>query len=738
MLLAAIAGLQMAVPLVPSESVAQGTGAIFALAWLLVALFALALLPSMRVPLRWGAPEILTGLLGVWILGSAIARAWSGNPRATWNVTWQWLALLAGFWTVRHVFRGGAERRAMAAVMIALATLLASHGMYQFFYGIPLQRARYHEATERQKQEILRANGVDPNPTSPQRRHFEDRLRSTEPFATFALTNSLAGLLAPWLVVAGGLLLASARRTNMPLSARVLLAAVSAAMLLCLVLTKSRAAWLATTAGALVLFVPGLRAGQHPTVPRALVALLAIAAAVLVGVLSGALDRQVVTEIGLSAAYRFQYWQAALQMVLEWPLFGTGPGNFQDYYTQFKLPIASETVADPHNLVLEVAAIAGIVAGLAFIGLLAVVTWRLLPRHSYDEPPSEPGQGGHYASVLGIYIGGCVASVLGVVIGWNAGFAPDIIPAIDLPVIWVLGPPLLAAVLFLLDPWVRRGTLPRSLIFAAWITALLNLLAAGGISYPGVAQTFWLLAALGLAIADPPASPATAAMTFWNWRTMAMMLCGVGLAFGCWLNGVRPVREASRLLNLAARSQTFERATSLYAAAAQADPWDPRPWQWLAEVHQLHWLEDRAPDRQRDVLSSLEQARRRDSRSFSFAMREGWLHLQTYRAAGTTEALERSLEAYRRATKLYPNSNYAHAQLAWVLHVAGQGRAAAEEAELALKLDALNPHIEQKLSQRTLADPAESMDGEPHGPPAPTERAEQVMQKLRTAKDQRP
>src|SRR4029079_17190304 len=52
--------------------------------------------------------------------------------------------------------------------------------------------------------------------------------------------------------------------------------------------------------------------------------------------------------------------------------------NFQDYYTRFKLPQASEEVRDPHNFVLEVWATAGTVAALALIGAIVMLVRREL------------------------------------------------------------------------------------------------------------------------------------------------------------------------------------------------------------------------------------------------------------------------------------------------------------------------------------------------------------------------
>src|SRR5207302_8601434 len=54
------------------------------------------------------------------------------------------------------------------------------------------------------------------------------------------------------------------------------------------------------------------------------------------------------------------------------------------------------------------------------------------------------------------------------------------------------------AALAFMRPWILHGTLPRRLPALAAAVLAINLLAAGGIAYPGVAGTFWMLVALAL------------------------------------------------------------------------------------------------------------------------------------------------------------------------------------------------------------------------------------------------
>ena len=55
----------------------------------------------------------------------------------------------------------------------------------------------------------MREAGLNYPPGTPLRDLFEKRLKNREPLATFALTNSLAAALAPWLVVGLGLVAAT-------------------------------------------------------------------------------------------------------------------------------------------------------------------------------------------------------------------------------------------------------------------------------------------------------------------------------------------------------------------------------------------------------------------------------------------------------------------------------------------------------------------------------------------------
>ena len=68
-------------------------------------------------------------------------------------------------------------------------------------------------------------------------------------------------------------------------------------------------------------------------------------------------------------------------------------------------------------------------------------------------------------------------------------------------------------------PWVRSGTFPPALAGVGVAVLLVDLLTTGGIGFPAVAQSLWLLLALGLDGAWPREVP----------RAVAIVLLAIGL-----------------------------------------------------------------------------------------------------------------------------------------------------------------------------------------------------------------
>ena len=256
-LLGATCALFVAQPLTANESAAsRGDGLPIVMLWIaLAALWTLGAIGRRRFAVRFGWTDAAVLVL---VAVHTIAAVWAtrhGSPRPALNALWVWIGFALSFVLARQSIVTPREARAVVAVMIALAVALAGHGLYQYFYEAPMNVAKY----QRDPDAALAEAGVWSEPDSPERRLFEERLYSSEPLGTFALANSLAGYLAPWLVVTLGIGFSSLAGRQSGLGAfwtRFLcVLPVAACIALTLFLTKSRSAWLAGAFGLLLLMV---------------------------------------------------------------------------------------------------------------------------------------------------------------------------------------------------------------------------------------------------------------------------------------------------------------------------------------------------------------------------------------------------------------------------------------------------------------------------------------------------
>lgn len=687
--------LAVATPLIPSEAVAEtGAGLFLIMLWLLL-LLGWAAAGLLRGQLAIRADGVLAAIVvfAALVATSGWIMAWNGNPRATINSVWQWIAFAVIFFLARQWIVLPVTQRAFCAVMVGLAVALSGLGYYQFFVSMPETRARYSEDPVGTMQQ---ANVGDPN--DPQIAElFRNRVMSIEPIATFALTNSFAAFLTPWLVLCAGIAVSTAWRRE-PHAWRSMVGPSLALVLIggCFFLTKSRASWAAAVCGCALLMYYGRR-GAEPFSWRLPVAVaLGVVLLLLGAVMVGGLDAEVLSEAPKSLVYRFEYWQATAAMIRDYPLWGVGVGNFQDYYTAYKLPQASETVADPHNFLLEIWATSGTLALLAFlaIGLAAARKLRtaaILPIESTPTPTAldEPPSPHETAARTAVYLGAAVGALIAYPIGLAAQFLPDL-------TFLAVGLPLGAVSVYLLDSWVRRGELSLQVLVVAIAVFLINLLAAGGIGFAAVATSLWLLLALMLNRQN------LRQHVFFLRPSVRGVVCvaAVGLIAACYMTAYRPTLQGTALASEAAAAAVLGRskeAVNLCQAAAQADPLSPEPWKQLALLALEPWLAG-------DASASLEfeqaahEALRRDGRSFALWKTIGDWRMEAYRVGSEPVELQKALAAYEKAVTLYPNNARLRAEWAWNLSVAGDAKRAAAEADRALRLDQSHAHKNQKLA----------------------------------------
>ena len=275
-------------------------------------------------------------------------------------------------------------------------------------------------------------------------------------------------------------------------------------------------------------------------------------------------------------------------------LAGLWSGELQGVLrARYKLPEASEVVSDPHNFLLEVAATAGLPALVLFaaIAVLGAVDVRRAKRADRKTLTLDAGNhadhnGAGRPAVVPVYAGLAVGTVLAIPAGWAGG------ETLDLAIVW-LTLPVMGLIVWLLHPWVRGGTLSIGQVAIAMAALLINLLAAGGIGFPGLGQNVWILAAIVLNLAESPLNEARGALVRRKLMKVGGFAAALLLAGACYVTMYRPVLAARGHL-ADARLRTWDRQlqeTELWAAAA-ADRWWARPCEDLAMLAVAGWTEE--------------------------------------------------------------------------------------------------------------------------------------------------
>jgi hypothetical protein len=693
-------------------------GAAAGLPWI-VAVFlvgGLALLPSLlagKFAFRWAPTD--AAVIALSALAAISARR-GADWRIAINLAWDWVALGIVYLLLRNLPRTRAESNALGLALAATAASVAAYGLFQGAVELP----ELQQAFRRNPAAILTKMNIVPG--TPAAKAFENRLvGSNEVYSTFGLANSLAGFLVGPLVLILGLILENLGRPG-DRGARwgvVLMAAPPTLLVLvCLILTKGRSAWIGLLVASAMLAWRARRILPR----RELIGLLTAGAVVVLGLTAAGLatrrlDPLVLTQSFMSMRYRLEYWRGAWGVITEgapsparalatntfWA--GVGPGNFGSHYLLYKLPQSSEEIQDPHNLFIEVWAIAGFWALVALLAALGSAFWFLLwpkARASEDadasvDPPStwdpEPPN-----SVGWLVFASGLGWVVVVLLGRMNLFQEDLLPR------WlILGFSWLLAALMLGPLW-RRASTPAFVFGAAAMGVMVNLLAAGGIGIPTVSLALWGLIALGLNVRED--APSGRLRTVES-RLPPFALGAVGAAVAGTFVGYtvpfwRSEAEIARAQDLIdRRPPDFEKAEDAYVLAEQLDRYNARAWVSHAYLQLLAWqYRGEKPEdlRWRTIpmlmLKAAEFPRNPDAwtlhseRATMIKTLLNWVGpslppKEVIRMKGSI------VEATRTASRLYPTNAMLRARLAEASVEVSMYRDAVKEADEALRLDEL-------------------------------------------------
>ncbi|RMF87212.1 MAG: hypothetical protein D6741_20835 [Planctomycetota bacterium] len=374
-------------------------------------------------------------------------------------------------------------------------------------------------------------------------------------------------------------------------------------------------------------------------------------------------------------------------------------------------PTAGEEVSDPHNFLLEVAATAGIPAAVALVGFLACtffVGWRSGLSHPgvSTHEPSPPQPSDHWATV-GLVAGWLLAYPLGLLTSAPPGAAA-----------FLIGIPVACAVYFALlrSPVISKADTVR-LASCALFALVVDLCATGGIAFPGVAASFWLLAAIlhaaGTWQADSRAEDTTSAdeagtaecrppaQRFIRLAVPPLLpsLAALGLLVGAYMTAYRPVLEC-RLRLMEAESalrQDFDLAVDRLRRAAQADPWSAEPWRRLTELYESRWYYSRDDKALAELDVALGEWLKRSPDRPSTLLSAAETSLRVAERTRATAWRDRTFRLFEKAVAAAPTQALIRARYAQALAEFGRENDARTMATSALELHRITPHENRKL-----------------------------------------
>ena len=237
--------------------------------------------------------------------------------------------------------------QALVPLLVALGSLAALRAVAQHHVFFPGAAAAIRSERPEESGELL------------------GRLLSGRPSGPFSLPAALGGFLALGLPAAASMALRPGRA-----SVRLAAAAGLLVQAYALFLSRSVGAVAATCAGLLIL-APAMAPARRRSVAGALL----LGAAVLAGFFLFARRAEILQAPGGDPlSLRAGNWGAALSMIRDHPVLGTGPGSFGTFYPRYLRPGMNET-RYAHNSYLQIAAGWGLWAIVPLLSLVGAA-WR--------------------------------------------------------------------------------------------------------------------------------------------------------------------------------------------------------------------------------------------------------------------------------------------------------------------------------------------------------------------------
>ncbi len=680
--------------------------------WLCIAVLLLALTAR-----RWRGPG--HGVMVLWWAVGAAVWLWHGwHDAAALRIGGNWAGATALGLAALHLAGDARLKKFIVLGLLATIIPLSAAAVYQVAVEHPQTVRNY----EQNQQWILRQQQIEPG--SIEQRKYETRLMQNEATGRFGLANVFGSVTMTLTLGAAGLTIAWRKR-------RVALIVGSAVTLLGLIglaLSFSKGAVGALGVTAAGLAVVWAIARWRKWRGWWVVGVMAIVMMGVAGVLGrAAMGVPDTAEGERSLLFRAMYWQGAVEMFINrqtpFPGAGVGPGHFKEQFSIVKPPVCPEDVTDPHNVFVAMVSMLGL--GGAAWGALAI-GW--LGRAAAGVCPAG---GDVHAAGEGQAEGDSLPRAWWPATVIAGGLAFTMVMAVrlaTLEAVWWVMPLLAVGLAVLARRWWREGRLVGWGVLAAVLGAFAIVLPFVGV--PLAAGAVWI-ALVGLAgrlpLNDSPWArlgvlAAATAMLLHNQIEMAMtntmaaplLWALLGAAAGqSWpaerrgegaVRGVRawiapalvlaialaalwPVVGLMRQYHRADAGVTLlasgdaRGAAAMFEQAWRTGPHEPRFAAAAARAHGSAGRFERA-------VALLAEARKHGDNLGQLWRTES--RLATVRALRTHDrrALDRAVEAARRALPFSPHSARAHLAAADIAHLAGRMDLARRWYAEALRLNA--------------------------------------------------
>ena len=636
--------------------------------------------------------DVLAWNLAVWMMIAAFVSCPPNNLRHATNEAWLWVSGAAVLTAARRLLASRSAGPAMIALLSAVSIGMSVLALHQNWISLPETRAAYLNDPAA----VMQAAGIEAPEWSTRQMIFANRLLDGGPTATFALANSLAAVLPLGLLVAIAVLV-NAWRNDRPWPLRIGVMALVGLVSFALAATRSRSAVAACLIGVAWLFIG--QPGGKVRLRQRLFTVVAVSAAALLITIGFLLlgDEEWMASAPSSLLFRLRYWRSTIAMLSDAPWVGVGPGGFQAVYLRYRLPVASETIADPHHFLFETLAAGGLVAG----GLFAVFSWACVRASMANADDKKIVDHWPPDSSVGIFYGATGSLLLVWTFALASGQLPDYRAAVfAIPIA-------IAAAWMLHRELVRLGEQrARALGVAALVSVLTHLSFAGGWTVPGVVMQVWLVTAMlcHAGIADVAATTTGESNANRSSRRFAMAgaLTGMLLLIALRFVSIGPV-QASKLAQARAedalRRGLGPRGESESARAVDADPWAVEPALWRSELLMRRLVaapQDVSAPRS-DWDSAVELVLDRGGESPLVLRAIGEQRLHVYQRFGRREDLARADDILALALERNPTDVSLTAQVAIVAAERGDDERARRLAKRAENLSLLGGNVVQAL-----------------------------------------